>query len=231
MTETPSPTKLPSPDPTSTTGKVAEGDEITRLITSSTIFPIPKQRIPYDKRRDVVYYNPVVKQDKKNGIKEFRVRGTAGGNLLTVPYDVSSARTDNLEEVKILIHSTLSTKRRWASIDIKDFYLDLGTSLLVLPGHYEHMRIHRSKLPLATIAKHHIDSLFDNDYVYFEVRKCLPFKPKGKHIWACISSSTMSETPFTFFARHQRQYIHHLTLEGESVLKQGNYLVQQSPNL
>ena len=87
----------------------AGGDEITRLITSSTIFPIPKHRVPANKWRDIVYYNPVVKQKIKNGIVEFRVRGTAGGDRLTVPYDVS-ARTANLEVVKILIHSTISTK-------------------------------------------------------------------------------------------------------------------------
>ena len=64
----------------------------------------------------------MAKQKIKNNIVEFRVRGTAGGDRLTVPYDVS-ARTANLEVVKILIHSTISTKRHWATIDIKDFYL------------------------------------------------------------------------------------------------------------
>ncbi len=88
----------------------AEGDEITRLITSSTIFPIPKHHVPAHKWRDIVCYNPVVKQKIKNNIVEFRVRGTAGGDRLTVPYEVS-ARTANLEVVKILIHSTISTKR------------------------------------------------------------------------------------------------------------------------
>ena len=105
---------------------------------------------------------------------EFRDRGTAGGDRLTVPYDVS-ARTANLEVVKILIHSTISTKRHWATIDIKDFYL--GTPLP--PGHYEYMRIHRSKLPRETILKHRLDSLFHDDYIYFEVRKCLYGLPQS----------------------------------------------------
>ena len=110
----------------------------------------------------------------KNNIVEFRVRGTAGGDRLTVPYDVS-ARTANLEVVKILIHSTISTKRRWATIDIKDFYL--GTPLP--PGHYEYMRIHRSKLPRETILKHRLDSIFHDDYIYFEVRKCIYGLPQS----------------------------------------------------
>jgi hypothetical protein len=37
------------------------------------------------------YYNPVVNQKyNSDGSVKFRVRGTAGGNLLHVPYDVSA---------------------------------------------------------------------------------------------------------------------------------------------
>ncbi len=114
----------------------------------------------------------------KNNIVEFRVRGTAGGDRLTVPYDVS-ASTANLEVVKILIHSTISTKRHWATIDIKDFYL--GTPLP--PGHYEYMRIHRSKLPHETILKHRPESLFHDDYIYFEVQKCLYGLPQSGKLY------------------------------------------------
>ncbi len=48
-----------------------------------------------------MYYNPVVKQkwNDDSSIK-FRVRDTAGGNLLDVPYDVS-ARTASLDVVKM----------------------------------------------------------------------------------------------------------------------------------
>jgi hypothetical protein len=102
----------------------AGGDEITRLIESLTALPIHKTKIPARKWRDIVYYNPVARQKLKNGKIEYRVRGTADGNLLvlTVTYDVS-ARTANLEVVKILIHATCSSKRKWMTIDIKDFYL------------------------------------------------------------------------------------------------------------
>ena len=41
------------------------------------------------------------------------------------------------------------------------------------------MRIHRSKLPRKTIPKHRLDSLFHDDYIYFEVRKCLYGLPQS----------------------------------------------------
>jgi hypothetical protein len=86
----------------------AEAEEIIRLILSGTIVPISYTLVPQDRwnSNEIVYYNPVVKQ-KRNGTIQFRVRGTAGGNLLSVPYDVS-ARTASLDTVKLLIHSVIS---------------------------------------------------------------------------------------------------------------------------
>ncbi len=106
---------------------IAEAEEITRLIISGTIVPVLFSNIPRDRLRDVVYYNPVVKQKyNTDGSIKYRVRGTAGGNSLQVPYDVS-ARTASLDVVKLLIHSVISDKKKWFTIDIKDFYL--GTPL------------------------------------------------------------------------------------------------------
>jgi hypothetical protein len=105
----------------------AEADELIRLLDSSTIVPIRYSEIPNARLGDVVYYNPVVKQELNddNSIK-FRVRGTAGGDRLNVPYDVS-ARTAALETVKLVIHSVVSSNKKWRTLDIADFYL--GTPL------------------------------------------------------------------------------------------------------
>ncbi len=130
----------------------ASADEISKLIDTHTAFPISHYAIPALKWKDIVYYNPVVKEKFKNNKIHFRVRGTAGGDFLTVPYDIS-ARTANLEVVKILIHSS---GRKWMTIDIKDFYL--GTPLP--DGHYEYIRIHRSKLPATVITKYNLEPLF-----------------------------------------------------------------------
>ena len=72
--------------------------------------PIANTLVPQQRwnKNEIVYYNPVVKQKfNDDGSIQFRVRRTAGGNLLTVPYDVS-ARTASLDTVKLLIHSVIS---------------------------------------------------------------------------------------------------------------------------
>jgi hypothetical protein len=82
-------------------------EEIIWLLISGTLVPIHHHQVPHDRRREVVYYNPVVKQKRNsdNSIK-FRIRGTAGGDRLTVLYDVS-VQTAGLDVVKLLIHSTV----------------------------------------------------------------------------------------------------------------------------
>ncbi len=78
---------------------LAEAEEIFRLITTGTLLPIFHHDIPGDRLRDVVYYNPVVKQKRNDdGTIKYRVHGTAGSNLLDVLYDVS-ARTASLDVV------------------------------------------------------------------------------------------------------------------------------------
>ncbi len=101
---------------------------------SSTIMPIAHTLVPQERwnQNEIVYYNPVVKQKlNDDGPIQFRVRGTAGGNLLTVPYDVS-ARTASLDTVKLLIHSVISGAYSWMTIDIADFYLGTPPTRLAL---------------------------------------------------------------------------------------------------
>ena len=138
------------------------------------MLPINYAAIPYDRLGDVVYYNPVVKQKwNDDGTIKFRIRGTAGGNLLDVSYDVST-RTASLDVVKMLLHSTISDNKKWFTIDIKDFYL--GTPLP--ETHYEYIRIERKRLLPATIAAH-LEPLFHNDAIYFQIRKCMYGLPQA----------------------------------------------------
>ncbi len=114
-----------------------------------------------------MYYNPVVKQKfNEDGSIKFRVRGTTGGNLLDVLYDVS-ARTASLDVVKMLLQSTVSEGKKLFTIVIKDFYL--GTPLP--SSRYEYVRIERNKLLAATIAAHNLEPLFHNNTVHFQIRK------------------------------------------------------------
>jgi hypothetical protein len=155
---------------------LAESEEIHRLITSGTLFPRLYGAITRSRLEDIVYYNyPVVKQKfNPDGTIKFRVRGTAGGSLLQVPYDVS-ARTASLDLVKLLLHSTISDNKRWFTIDIKDFYL--GTPLP--SSRYEYVRIERSKLPPESTAAHNLEPYFHNNAVYFKIRKCMYGLPQA----------------------------------------------------
>jgi hypothetical protein len=155
----------------------AEAEEIMRLILTGTIVPIPHSLVPQDRwnKNEIVYYNPVVKQKRNDdGTIQYRVRGTAGGNLLQVPYDVS-AKTAGLDTVKLLIHSVISGDYKWITIDIADFYL--GTPLPA--SRFEYLRIHVDKLPPAIIAQYNLTPLIYNQHVYFEIRKCMYGLPQA----------------------------------------------------
>ncbi len=115
----------------------AEADKLIRLLDSETIVPIKYSDIPEDRLGDIVYYNPVVKQKRNDdGSIKCGVRGTTGGDCLTIPYD--NARTASLETVKMLIHSVVSSNKKWRTllVDIADFYL--GTPLP--PSRYEYIQ-------------------------------------------------------------------------------------------
>jgi hypothetical protein len=155
----------------------AEAEEIIRLILSGTIVPIAHSLVPQERwnQNEIVYYNPIVKQKRNDdGSIQFRVRGTAGGNLLTVPYDVS-ARTASLDTVKMLIHSVISGTYSWMTIDIADFYL--GTPLPA--SRYEYLRIHIDKIPTEIMDKYNLTPLLYNRHVYFEIRKCMYGLPQA----------------------------------------------------
>jgi hypothetical protein len=111
----------------------------------------------------------VVKQKRNvDGTIQYRVRDTAGGNLLDVPYDVS-ARTAGFDTVKLLVHSIISGDYNWMTIDIADFYL--GTPLPA--SRHKYLRINLRQLPPALITQYNLGSLIYNQHVYFEIRKCM----------------------------------------------------------
>ncbi len=149
---------------------------------SASLIPSPcslryttTNEIPSDRHRDVVlYYNPVVKQKLTDGQIQFRVRGTTGGNLLLIPYDVS-ARTADLDVVKLLMHSVISSNRQWMTIDIKDYYL--GTPLP--SSRYEYLRIPLRMIPSAVLECYNLQPYIAHGHVYFEIRKCMYGLPQA----------------------------------------------------
>lgn len=139
-------------------------EEFERLIeTTETMEFISWDQKP--KKRIVSYYNPQIRvKVKEDGSKEYRVRGTYGGNIsdYTGP---KAARTADMISIKVLLNAVASEGASFMTADIKDFYL--GTPM----ERTEYMRVHIDQIPLEAREKYVKDSLVRDGYVLAEVRK------------------------------------------------------------
>jgi hypothetical protein len=94
-----------------------------------------------------------------------RTRLTLGGNLINYPSDVST-RTAELETLKILLNSVISTSdATFISVDIKNFYLNTP---LERP---EYVRIPLKLIPKEIIHEYKLAALGKNDHVLAIVEK------------------------------------------------------------
>ncbi|KAG7340278.1 hypothetical protein IV203_023821 [Nitzschia inconspicua] len=149
--------------------KASNAEEIGRLAQgykhikgTNTIYFIPKSQVPRHKTATYLRIVCAHRPEKENA---YRVRWTAGGNLIDYPHDAST-KTADIITVKTLINSTLSTPgAKFMSGDLKDFYL--GTPM----AEYEYMRIHRRYIPDDIFEQYHLADILDGDYVYVEIRR------------------------------------------------------------
>jgi hypothetical protein len=145
--------------------QLANANEFRKLVTTtSTMKPIHKSSIPADRRRDIAYYNPRVKEKIKEGIHLRHIRGTIGGDHTNFVGAVS-ARTASLEVVRTLLNSVLADDADFMHCDISDYYL--GTPM----DRPEFMRIHRRQLSSTIIAEYYLEKYFEDDCIYFQVDK------------------------------------------------------------
>ena len=93
-----------------------------------------------------------------------RVRGTIGGDRINYP-DTASARTADMEVVKLLLNSVVSTDAKWITIDIVDYYL--GTPL----PRPEYLRIPTKFIPDWVITKYSFEQFIVAGSILFEVNK------------------------------------------------------------
>eukprot|EP00957_Ditylum_brightwellii_P052689 3994206-Ditylum_brightwellii.AAC.1 len=90
---------------------------------TNTIFFIPYEEVPEDRRKDVTYRRIICDYRPQKKEKE-RTRLTVGGNLNNYPDDVSMPTADTIT-AKLHINSTISTiGTRYICANIKNFYLD-----------------------------------------------------------------------------------------------------------
>ena len=143
----------------------ADAAEFIRLIeTTQTMRPIHPQDQPAERRKDTTYYNRVVKVKVKNGVKDFRVRGTVGGDRIHYDGDVA-AHTAEMSTVKILLQSVVSDNANFMTVDIKDFYLNTP---LTRP---EYIKIQVSSIPQAILDRFSLLQYAHNGVVLFEITK------------------------------------------------------------
>jgi hypothetical protein len=130
--------------------------------------PIHYSDIPLDRRKDVSYYNPQVKEKPSDpGFITRRTRGTIGGDRIEY-HDRTAANTASLETFKLLIHSTVSDPlAHWATLDINDFYL--GTPL----DRNEYIKIALRFIPPNTIKRYTLDPFINTGYIYFRLDRTL----------------------------------------------------------
>jgi hypothetical protein len=143
----------------------AEKEEICRLIDTGTIKAISPHDQPENRRKDTTYYNPKPKEKiLSNGSKQYRIRGTIGGDRINYP-GRTAANTAAMPVVKILLQSVVSEDKEWLTIDLKDYYL--GTSL----PRSEYIRISLRFISPEVISKYDLQRFITRDSILFEVNK------------------------------------------------------------
>ena len=144
--------------------KKAANEEFDRLIaTTNTMEFIHWDALPQNRR--VSYYNPQIRiKVKDDGTKEYRVRGTYGGNISDYN-GPKAARTADMTSIKILLNATVSEDAKWMTMDIKDFYL--GTPM----ERKEYMRVQIDQIPSESRAKYIKGDMIKNGAVLAEVKK------------------------------------------------------------
>ena len=142
----------------------AANEEFDRLVNETqTMKFIPWSQKPKDRKAS--YYNPQVRvKVKSNGIKEYRVRGTYGGDISDY-VGPTSAQTADMPSTKILLNDVVSDDADFMTIDIKDFYL--GTRM----KRKEYMRIHLSQIPIESQIKYITEELVHDGSVLVEISK------------------------------------------------------------
>ena len=130
------------------------------------------------------YYNRVVKEKAKADGIERRVRGTAGGDRVKVPYNVSSA-TASMTAFKCLLNATVSDDDNLAAADASDFYLG-------------------ADLPAPVSIKIYTDTFSAADLATVGFTAFIQTDPSGKHFVYCDIVKSMYGLPMAGLVSHLR---------------------------
>lgn len=142
------------------------------LKTHQTIRPIKYSNIPAHKKQFISYYNPQCKIKHKSTGKQYRIRGTYGGNKPSSYTGVTASYQASMSTVKLLLNKTVSnTQDKWMTMDVTDMYLNTK-----LPqDQWEYMVIDINEIPQEIIDTYDLRSYMSttDTKAYFEVMGAL----------------------------------------------------------
>jgi len=149
-------------------GGMAQGDAKTGQKGTNAMFVMTHDEIygVLAQKKKFTYGNPIVdyRPQKED---QYRIRITAGGNLVICESSVS-VRTADLDTAKLHWNSVISTKgAKYMCLDIKNFYL---TAKL---DYFEYMRMPLSLFPIWTQEQYNMKELALNGYVHLEMRRAV----------------------------------------------------------
>ena len=143
-------------------GRLAQGLPDNRVDTTNTIFFIPVNKVPRNKRPT---YARFVCSFRPQKLEPYRTRITVGGNLIDYPGNLSMKVAD-MTTFKILVNSTLSTPgAKWLGLDVKNYYL--GTPM----DNYKYMFIPINQIPQEIIDHYNLHNIVHKGKVYVEIRR------------------------------------------------------------
>jgi hypothetical protein len=160
---------------------------------TKTIHFIPQDRVPRERSKDVTYglITCLIRPEKIDEPNQTRL--VVGGDRVHYPSDAGTPTT-NLITVKLLINSIiLTTRAKFMTIDIKDFYLNTPMA------QYEYMRLKLSDMPDNVIEHYNLRAITMADgFVYCEIRKGMYGLPQ-----AGIIAQQLLETRLAVHGYHQ----------------------------
>jgi hypothetical protein len=155
-------------------GDMAQGDEKTGQKGTNSIFVMAHIKIKQSYADKVTFtYAKIVVDFRPQKEDPYRIRITAGGNLLTYKGNVST-RTADLSTSKLLWNTVLSTDgAKYMCLNIKKFYLTAALD------YFEYMRMPLSVFPEWVKKQYKLDEHAQNGFVYLRMERAVSGLPQA----------------------------------------------------
>jgi hypothetical protein len=148
-------------------GGMAQGDRKTGQKGTNSIFVMTHDEIKLIPRTQTITYARVAVDFRPQKADPYRIRITAGGNLINYPGELST-RTADLNTSKLMWNSVLSTEgAKFMCLDIKNFYLSAPLD------RYEYMKMPLTLFPEWIIKQYNLLTHALNGFVYLEMRQAM----------------------------------------------------------